>query len=67
MVDARHERLRKEMANHNVNIQATIKYDKECTYKGSRYLTKSEINEYIKAVDKDEYLKSIGKFETEEC
>jgi len=67
MIDARHERLRKEKANHDVNVQCNIKYSIECKNKGSRYLTPDEMVEYIKATDKDEYLKSIGKFEMEEC
>ena len=67
MIDARHERLRKEKANHDVNVQCNIKYPIECKNKGTRHLSKQEIDEYILAVDKDSYLKSIGKFEMEGC
>jgi len=60
-------RLMKEKANYDVNVQCNIKYPIECKNKGSRYLTSDEMVEYIKATDKDEYLKSIGKFEMEDC
>ena len=67
MVNARHEFLRKEKANHDVNVQCNIKYPMECKFKGSRNLTPTEMEQYIKAIDKDKYLESIGKFEMEEC
>ena len=69
MVDSRHERLRKELANHNVNIQVTVKYDKQCTFKGTRHLTKQEIGFILQLPIsmQDDYLKKIGKYEMEMC
>jgi len=65
--DARRERLRKEKGAHDVVVQCTYKYEKECKYNGSRHLTQTEVNGYLNAYDKDEYLKSIGKFGMEAC
>jgi len=65
--DARRERLRKEKGAHDVFVQCTSKYEKECKYNGSRHLTPIEVNEYLNAYDKNKYLKSIGKFEMEVC
>jgi hypothetical protein len=65
--DYNRERIRKEQGAYDTLKQATVKYNSECKYNGSRHLTKEEINEYMKAVDKNKYLKSIGKFEMEEC
>jgi len=60
------ERRRKWLAQHDVN-EMCKKYSLESTYKGRRQLTQDEIDKYIKSPNKDEYLKSIGKFEMEVC
>lgn len=54
------ERRRKRLAQMEVINQCT-RYENECTYKGSKKLTKDEIEDYINAVDKTAYLKKIGK------
>jgi len=69
MVDSRRERLRKEKANHDVNIQSTVKYNQKCIYKGTRHLSKQEVDVIISLPIsmQDDYLRSIGKFEMEGC
>ena len=67
MVDATRERIRKEQGAYDTLKQSTVKYNQECTYKGTRHLSKQEVDDYILAVDKDKYLQSIGKFDMEEC
>ena len=67
MVDANRMRLMKEKANHDVDKQCTTKYEQESKFKGIRHLSKQEMEEYIKSIDKDQYLRSIGKFSMEGC
>jgi len=59
-------RLMKEKANYDVDKQCT-RYETECKDNGTRHLSKQEIYDYMKAYDKDKYLRSIGKFEMEMC
>ena len=65
--NANRERLRKENDRHNTNYQVYHRYPRECKYNGCRHLTQDEMQQYINAVDKDLFLKSIGKYECEDC
>ena len=66
-LNANRIRLMKEKANYDLDVQCNIKYPIECKNKGNRHLTPTEMEQYINASNKDEYLKSIGKFEMEMC
>jgi phage pi2 protein 07 len=55
------ERMRKELDRKDTIYQCYVKYPKECKDNGSVKLTAEEMEEYINAVDKDDYLKKIGK------
>lgn len=60
MVDARRERLRKEKANHDVDYQATTKYQQECKSTKQWVVPKELIEQYMACTDKNRFLQQYG-------
>lgn len=63
MQNARHERLRKEKANHDVEIQSTIKYNQECKSTKKYKIPPALVEEYLKCPDKDLFLLQYSECE----